>query len=173
MRISGIKYIKTFALSSLLIAGAPSCVNKPYVEMPRENVSENVKTTLDSLVDETSKIKSDTSYIFYGRDTLLLWEDFDEKTDRYLKKINSESKSKAPQTVVDRKIVLIPTRVGNTTSMRQHVRVVKESDYIETKAVIPSNQIFTKDSVAMYVPVEYYGKSNPKVEEVKAKQNKE
>lgn len=169
MNIARISNLKTIALSSMLALGASSCVQKPFVEMPEENISGEVKATLDSLVLETSKTKEDTSYVFYGRDTLLLWKDFNKKPDRYLKNINTESKSNVPTTVVGRHTVLIPSRVGNTTVMRQHVRVDREPDYIETKAVIPSNKILTRDSVAMYIPVEYYGKQNPKVNEVKDK----
>ena len=171
MYIPSVKNIKTLALSSLLLAGASSCVQKPYVEMPNKNVSEEVTKTLDSLVQETSKIKADTSYVFYGRDTLLLWSDVASKQKRYLQNINNEAKSKTPNTVVDRKIVLIPTRVGNSTTMRQHVRVVRKPDFIENKAVVSSNKILTRDSVAMYIPVEYYGKHNPEVKEEKENKN--
>ena len=166
MRISALGNLKTFALSSLLLSGATSCVQKSYVEMPQEKVSAEVKATLSTMINETSEVKNDTSYILYGKDTLLLWSDVASKQKRYLQNINNAASSNTPQTVVDRKIVLIPSRVGNTTIMRQHVRVVKEPNYIETKAVIPSDKILTRDSVAMYIPVEYYGKHNPKIEDV-------
>lgn len=94
---------------------------------------------------------------------MLLWKDFNKKIQRYLKDINQKALLNVPKSIVDKKRVLIPTRVGNTTVMRQHIKIIKEPNYIETKAVIPSNQILTKDSVAMYVPVEYYGKANPKI----------
>ena len=169
MRVANINNIKIFALSSLLSLGASSCIKKPYVEMPQEKIPSEIQNSLTTMIDETSKIKNDTNYILYGRDTLLLWEDVASKQKKYLQNINNEAKYNVPQTVVDRKTVLIPTRVGNTTIMRQHVRVVKEPNFIETKAVIPSNKILTRDSVAMYVPVEYYGKHNSKVDEANDK----
>lgn len=154
MNITRIKNIKTYVLSTFLLSATASCVQKPYIKMPKENISKVVSVSLDSLVEESIKIK---------KDTLLLWKDFNKKIQRYLKGINQKALLNVPKSIVDKKTVLIPTRVGNTTVMRQHIKIIKEPNYIETKAVISSNQILTKDSVEMYVPVEYYGKANPKI----------
>ena len=167
MHIRRIINLKNIALSSLLLAGTSSCIQKPYVEMPKENISTEIQSSLDSLVNETSKIKSNANYKLYGRDTLLLWNDFNKKPARYMKNINQKAADNVPNTVVDKKTVLIPSKIGNTTVMRQHVKVIRKPDYIEVKAVIPETRILTRDSTVMYIPVEYYGKNNPEVKEKK------
>lgn len=108
---------------------------------------------------------NDTTYHFYGRDTLKLNKNFADKTEKFLKEINKQAKSNDKQVVVDKYTALEPLYPWKPASPMRvpKTKYVYAGEHINHKAVIKDSKIFTTDSTDMYIPVEYYGQINPKV----------
>ena len=136
---------------STLLAACVSSTNKTFKPLPENLIPEQIEHKVDSLSKETKKIMNDTTYHFYGRDTLKLNKNFADKTEKFLKEINNT----ALEPLYPWKPAS-PMRVPKT-------KYVYAGEHINHKAVIKDPKIFTTDSTDMYIPVEYYGQINPKV----------
>ena len=135
---------------STLLAACVSSTNKTFKPLPENLIPEQIEHKVDSLSKETKKIMNDTTYHFYGRDTL---------------KLNKQAKSNDKQVVVDKYTALEPLYPWKPASPMRvpKTKYVYAGEHINHKAVIKDSKIFTTDSTDMYIPVEYYGQINPKV----------
>ena len=145
-----------------IAAAAVGCTRKPLKPMPQELIPTEITHNLDSLSKESQRILNDTTYKFYGNDTLRLNKDFAENPQYFQRKIDSKAK-KADKTVKMGKYTkLEPMFFNNRMMLYPKTHYIEEKGHIEHKAVIKNPQILTTDSINMYIPVEYYGKINPK-----------
>ena len=134
---------------STLLAACVSSTNKTFKPLPENLIPEQIEHKVDSLSKETKKIMNDTTYHFYGRDTLK----------------HKQAKSNDKQVVVDKYTALEPLYPWKPASPMRvpKTKYVYAGEHINHKAVIKDSKIFTTDSTDMYIPVEYYGQINPKV----------
>ena len=86
---------------STLLAACVSSTNKTFKPLPENLIPEQIEHKVDSLSKETKKIINDTTYHFYGRDTLKLNKNFADKTEKFLKEINKQ------QNLMTNKLLLI------------------------------------------------------------------
>lgn len=150
---------------STLLAACVSSTNKTFKPLPENLIPEQIEHKVDSLSKETKEIMNDTTYHFYGRDTLKLNKNFADKTEKFLKEINKQAKSNDKQVIVDKYTALEPLYPWKPASPMRvpKTKYVYAGEHINHKAVIKDSKIFTTDSTDMYIPVEYYGQINPKV----------
>lgn len=159
MRINSLAKIVGITAIAATTAG---CVRKPLKPMPQELISTELTHKMDSLSKESQKILNDTTYKFYGYDTLRINKDFVENPQYFQQEIDSNAK-KADKTVrTGQYTKLEPLFYNNKMMLYPKTHYIEEKGHMEHKAVIKNPQILTPDSINMYVPVEYYGKINPK-----------
>ncbi len=151
------------AATTILTACVPSA-NKTLKPLPENLIPERIEHKLDSLSKKTKEITNDTTYHFYGRDTLELNKNFADKTEKFLKSINKQAESKNKRVVVSKYTDLEPLYPWKPASPIRvpKTKYIYANEHINHKAVIKEPKIFTTDSTDMYVPVEYYGQINPK-----------
>ena len=164
MKVSQI--IKTGIISTMLVSGVTSCKKVPFSHVQKTNLPKEVTGKLDSLSLITQKIKNDKTYYHFGNDTLEITDKLTKKPAEYLKKLNNQAIKNTPtvKTGTHTEIQMIPKTGGGFTQIFV-VKPTKEPKYIEQKAVINPENIYTRDGKDYYVPVEYYGKHNPKISE--------
>lgn len=167
MRINNLsKIIGITAITSASIG----CTRKPLSSMPEELISKEITQKMDSLSKETQKTLEDTTYKFYGYDTLKINKNFSEKPEDFQDKINSKAKSADKTVVTGQYTKLEPIFFNNKMHLYPKTHFIEEKAHLNHRAVIKNPQIYTTDSTDMYVPVEYYGKINPKaIEESRKK----
>ena len=159
MRINNI--IKTCVLSGLVSVGASSCKKVPLRPMPVQK--QEIVSKLDSLMKEGTKISKDTSYCFFGKDTLELTDKFVKNTSEFVNDINKKAAKKTPKFEIGKtlKTEMIP-KSGGGFDMIPVMKPEYVPQYMNQKAIITSTEVFTRDGNDMFVPVEYYGTHNPK-----------
>ncbi|MCR5265106.1 MAG: hypothetical protein K6E29_00755 [Cyanobacteria bacterium RUI128] len=160
MRIGSI--IKTGVLSGLISASVSGCKKAPFREMT--TVPQNVVQKVDSMVKASESITKDTSYIFYGNDTLELSDKFVRNTPEFIRKMNKKAIKNTPKEKVGQHLenLMIPKR-GGGFDIIPTMKTDYAPIYVEQTAVVKSPTVFTRDGKDMYIPVEYYGKKNPEI----------
>ncbi len=148
---------------SAIAATTTGCVRKPLKPMPQELISTEITHKMDSLSKETQKILNDTTYKFYGYDTLRINKDFAENPQYFQQKMASKAKNADKIVKTGQYTKLEPIFFNNKMMLYPKTHYIEEKEHTEHKAVITKPAILTTDSTDMYVPVEYYGKINPKV----------
>jgi len=164
MRISN--SIKTAALS-IMISGFSACERKPFKELPKKYVPELVQTKIDSLSKTSQRVLKDTTYKCFGKDTLLFCKKSEPDCDMFVKEMNEHAKRKSGKSAVNSYTVLVPMYNGKRTMWIPQVRHDYEYNYLKQQTVIRDTKLFTTDSTDIYVPVEYYGIPNPKLNKKK------
>lgn len=161
MRVGNI--IKTGVLAGMMSVGVSSCKKAPFQKMSADKVSTEVVTKLDSLKQEGAKLVQDTTYKFFGYDTLKITRNLTENTDKFVKKIDKEAKANTPKVKVGEHFenMMIPKR-GGGFDLIPTMKTDFEPAYINQKAIVTSDALYTTNGKDMYVPVEYFGKKNPK-----------
>ena len=61
-----------FSTAAAVIATTSGCVKKPYREMPKDSIPQGVEQKVDSFSKCSQRILNDTTYKYYGKDTLRL-----------------------------------------------------------------------------------------------------
>lgn len=160
MRIGSI--IKTGVLSGLISMSVTGCKKAPF--KPMTSVPAKVTQKVDSLVKEADKITNNTSYIFYGNDTLEITNNFVTDTPEFIKKMDKKAVKNTPKEKVGQHLenLMIPKR-GGGFDIIPTMQTDYAPRYVEQTAVVKSPSIFTRDGKDMYIPVEYYGKKNPEI----------
>ena len=156
MRVGSI--IKTGIVSGMMAISA-GCQKTPY--KPMMSAPKNVTQKVDSLIKESEKIAKDTSYIFFGKDTLELTEKFIKNTPKYLKNMLKRAEKNTPRVKTGQH--LENTMFPKTGGGFDIIPVMKNDYspvYTNQKVVVKSDSLFTKDGKDMYLPVEYYGQKN-------------
>lgn len=159
MRVGSI--VKTGIVSGLM-AISTGCQKAPF--KPMLSVPKNVTQKVDSLIKESEKVTKDTSYIFYGNDTLELTDKFVKNTPEFLQKLNKKAVKNTPKVKTGQHLEnqMIPKR-GGGFDIIPVMKTDYSPAYTNQKVVIKSPSIYTRDGKDMYVPVEYYGKNNPEL----------
>lgn len=158
-----INKISSCIAASALITAASSCGRKPLVEMPKDMVPSRLERTVDSLSKKSADILNDSSYKFYGRDTLLLSPETYKTMGQFENYLNKKAESNDESVIIGSYTAFIPVYNGKTTTLIPQVQHQYDNEHINHKAIVREGKIFTKDSTDMYLPVEYYGQINPKI----------
>lgn len=154
-----------FTTAAAVIATTSGCVKKPYREMPKDSIPQGVEQKVDSLSKSSQKILNDTTYKYYGKDTLhlrMMPGGTATSIDELQKQINEAAKNSDKRVIVGSYTVMMPLYNGKSTTYYPQVRYKYAKEHVNQKAVVKDAKIFTTDSTDMYVPVEYYGQINPK-----------
>ena len=156
MRISGI--VKT-SLIAFTVAGISACKKLPYKSV--EAIPLTVSSKLNLLHHKTQNIKRDTTYHFFGYDTLEINNKFYSNIREYIKEINESAVKNTPKTKVGKHLErqMIPKRGGGFDQIFVWKNDYKP-DYKEQKAVVVSDSVYTTNGSDYYIPVEYYGRKN-------------
>lgn len=159
MRTSNI--IKTGILSGILSVSAVSCKKAPL--KPINTVRKEYAAKLDSLITEGKKITNDTTYHFFGRDTLEIGDAFVKNTSKAVKDLDKTAKKHTPKFETGKSLhtEMIP-KSGGGFDMIPVIKPDYVPQYVNQKTVVTSDKVFTSDGKDMYIPVEYYGQNNPK-----------
>ncbi len=161
MRIGSI--IKTGILSGVMAIGTSGCQKTPF--KPMMSAPKNVTQKVDSLIKESEKITKDTSYIFYGKDTLELTDKFVKNTPEYMKDMLKKAEKSTPKVKTGQHL---ENQMFPKTGGGFDIIPVMKNDYTpiytNQKVVVKSDSLFTRDGKDIYIPVEYYGKNNPKLQ---------
>lgn len=154
-----IRPIKTSLTGALLALSVACTHNKmPYVEMPRENMSPATIKNINDLTEKSKSITQDSRYVKYGEDTLEITNKSLKKTAAFQKKLNTIASAHVEQIVTS--MYLKPVPYGKSIVM---VPKYNYSPKYTNPIAIVKPPILTRDSLDMYVPVEYYGIPNPKL----------
>ena len=156
MKLNNIYKLAIF--SSLLTASTASCVKKPLKEIQTTYLPEKAMIKLDSISKESQKVLLDTSYHFYGYDTLELnINELKTEPKTIVEKLDRKAKQNTPSTVMK------PMFFNNKMKLYPKIKHDYEPNFINQKVIIKDIKLFTRDSTDFYVPVEYYGIPNQKV----------
>lgn len=156
-----INKITNCVLASALIAASTSCSKKPFKQMPKDRIPQIVERKIDSLAKQSKEVLRDTTYKYFGKDTLRL-SDTEASTKQIQKKMNKIAKEKDKSIVVGSHIYMVPVCTGKSTTLIPQWRNDYAKAHINQKAIIKDTKVFTTNSTNMYLPVEYYGQINPK-----------
>jgi hypothetical protein len=157
-----INNIKTFALAAMLTTSVTAC-KKPVNLTPlaKQYVQPRTTAIIDSLIIEGKKVAENPDYVYLGADTLELNNDFSKNPARFFEKTSLILKDKFTDKVCTKEYDYIysdPDGVGI-----KHYKEFMDM-YIDKTAIISSPETYTTDTTDIYIPVEYYGKVNPKVQ---------
>jgi hypothetical protein len=157
MRITRI--INTGMIGGLIAAGVFSCKKAPYQEI--QDVPKYTSEKIDLIKYKTGKILKDSSYSFYGYDTVEINRDFYSNQHEFLKSLTKTAIEKTPKTQIGKhiKIQMIPKRGGGFDQIPTWEKDYKPN-YKDQKVVVKSDKVYTTDGEDMYIPIEYYGRKN-------------
>ena len=153
MKIGSI--IKTTVVSLTALA-ATSCERGPVHQIkPNAMISEFV----DSFSREGQKVLKDTSYHFYGKDTLQLdTKDLSSNSDKFLKNADSA----IPDSVTGQRVSNIVYYSGKSMRIIPTVTNIMENKFVNPKTVV-DNKVFANKNGELFVPVKFYGQKNPEL----------
>ena len=155
-----INKITNCMLASALITASASCSKKPFKQMSKDKIPPIVERKIDSLAKQSEEILKDTTYKYFGKDTLCL-SDTLASTRKLQNKMNKIAKEKDESVVVGSHLYMTPVCTGKSTTLIPQWCNDYAQAHINQKARIKETKIFTTDFTDMYVPVEYYGQINP------------
>lgn len=156
-----INKITNCVLASALMTATTSCSKKPFKLMPKDKISPIIERKIDSLTRQTNEILKDTTYKYFGKDTLRL-SDTEASTKQIQKKMDRIAKEKDESVVVGSHLYMMPVCTGKSTTLIPQWCNDYAKAHINQKAVIKDTKVFTTNSTDIYIPVEYYGQINPK-----------
>ena len=156
-----INKIANCILASALMTATTSCSKKPFKLMPKDKISPIIERKIDSLTRQTNEILKDTTYRYFGKDTLRL-SDIQASTKQLQKKMDKRAKEKDKSVVVGSHMVMVPIYTGKRTTLMPQWHNDYAKIHINQKAIVKDTKVFTTDSTDIYITVEYYGQINPK-----------
>lgn len=152
--------IGAFALSTSLI----SCNReRSYKELNKEDVPIEFKEAIDSFVHENKDIPENPNFVKYGEDTLRFEKFYLYDTPRFRRDLEKMAQKNMPKTCVGSKKDLVPIFNGKTVVLRAKKRNIYEYHYVNNKAVVVSDKLFTQRGRDIHIPIQFYGEPNPKL----------
>ncbi len=155
-----INKITNYVVASALITASTSCSKKPLRQMSKDRIPAIVERKIDSLAKQSNEILKDTTYKYFGKDTLRL-SDTQVSAKQLQKKMDKIAQKQDESVVVGSHLYMMPVCTGKSTTLIPQWCNDYAKAHINQKAIIKDTKIFTKDSTDMYIPVEYYGQINP------------
>jgi len=159
------KILKVGILGGLISLSSASCKKASSGYIPAQNIPQGIAKRVELIRWQTHRIVQDSSYKYYGKDTLEITEDIFNGTRAYLNKLNKIAEKKTPDIWTGAK--LIRETIIENNGKRNEIQLLKDiyiPRYINQKAVIKSTDVFTHNGENIYVPVEFYGIPNPKLQ---------
>ena len=146
-------------ISCILSSGVSSCKKASYKLVERNEVPKEIVYKLDSLSDKSKVMTDNKTYSLFGYDTVEITKKFSDNTSEYMASLNKKAQKKTPKikTGMHLENLMIP-KTGGGFDIIPVMKPTMEPKYTETKAIINSTDVFTKNGKDMYIPVEYYGK---------------
>jgi len=161
MRVGNV--FKTGIISGMMSFCTTSCKKAPYKAVQKSNIPTELVTKLDSLSQESKKILNDTTYRFFGYDTLEINNKLINKTEDFVRGLDKKAKKNTPKVKVGEHFenLMIPKR-GGGFDIIPTMKTDYEPAFKDQKVVLKSDSLYTTDGKNLFVPAEYYGRKNPK-----------
>lgn len=158
--VNSFRALTMAAMMAATVSGCKRPAN--FVPMSREYVQPKTTAIIDSLVKEGKKISQNPDYVYLGNDTLELNKDFSKNPAKFFENTSLILQNKFNDRLCTNKYYHICSDPDGATII--HYNNTAEV-YIDKTTIIPKSEMYTTDSTDIYVPVEYYGKINPEVQE--------
>lgn len=162
MRIRNLLMIGLLASGGLAVT---SCKKAPFQEMTAKHIAPVVTERIDSIAQASKQILANKNYQKFAEDTLELTKDFFNNPAKFIEKLNKHSVDNIPETCTGSytttQQVYNGSKLVGIIPVKHHIYT---DNFINTKTVINSKKIFTRDGDDMFIPVEYYGIPNPKLQ---------
>lgn len=154
--------LKYGILSGLFAVSA--CKKTPYVLKPAAEVPARMENKINLLKMQTNYILKDKRYEYFGKDTLEITDDIYNGIRLYMRKMDQVAEKNTPKTKTGHHLEnqMIP-KTGGGFDIIPIMKNDYSPNYINQKAVITSNDVFTRNGEDIYVPVEYCGIPNPEL----------
>lgn len=162
MRIRNLLMIGLLASGGLAVT---SCKKAPFQEMTAKHIAPVVTERIDSIAQASQKILENKNYQKFGEDTVSITKDFFNNPAKFIENLNKHSADNIPETCIGSYTTTQQLYNGSKLAGIIPVkRYIYTDNFINTKTVINSKKIFTRDGDDMFIPVEYYGIPNPKLQ---------
>ena len=158
-------FLKVGILGSFLSCGLQACQKAPFKEVPKEKVENVIVNRVDSFISESKKVLQNDKYQIFEKDTIELTKDFFNNPKEFFKYLDEKAKTEVPRVVIRTYTVMVPSVVHKWRVVEPQTRHEYAKKFIEPKSVILSDKIYTRDSIDRYVPVEFWGISNPELKD--------
>lgn len=158
MKIGNI--IKTGILCTIA-ANTLSCTKQPLRKIPQNEVPKELVKKLDSISNESKKVLNDTTYHFFGNDTLKISDEIYTNPPKYVKFMNTIADKQTPKVKTGQHLenIMLPKSGGGFD-----IIPVMKNDYTKKyknqKAIITDVEIYSRTGKDLYIPVQYYGQTN-------------
>ena len=171
-----LKNLRTIATTTMLALSTSSCMQKAggYVDMPQNLIDPVVREVVNNVVTATRKSIPDSTYKCFHKDTLYFHRDLIKKNGEayMLDKLHEKAIQAVDSTTHETIPVVVPRKkkVGKDgerviVDLIEKEIPIRSADHLDPRAVIASDKILTRDSVNIYLPVEYYGVPNSELGE--------
>ena len=153
--------IRAGILAAALSISATGCKKAPaYKILPHEFVPAKALNSLDSIRKSGVEIISNPEFKFLGVDTVKLEKDFVLNPQKFMEEQNKALENKYTEFYITDHDAFCYSRPdgGGIVDMPTH-----SPKYIDKTTVIKSENLYTANYLDTYVPVEHYGRINPKV----------
>ncbi len=157
--VNNYRAVTLAAMMAMTVSACKKPVN--LVPVSKDYIQPRTTAILDSLANEGKKITENTDYIYLGSDTLELNKDFSKNPAKFLNKASMIVRDKFDDKVCTKKDNYIPG-YPDCVSTKRYSEF--KDMYIDKTTIIPNAKTYTKDSTDIYVPVEYYGRVNPEIQ---------
>ena len=166
MSITPKQFVRNLALTGTFLVGTlsmTSCKKQPFKELDTNFIPPVVIETVDSFSRENLPITQNSNYLKFGEDTLEFKKSYLTDKKAFFEDFNNASKRNVPRTRTGSYITMVPRYNGKTVIMTPITHYTYTDNFIDTKTVIMSKKMFTKNNEDIYIPVQYYGNPNPKL----------
>ena len=153
------KILKFGIISGLMSLSSASCQKTADKFYPAKNIKSGIINRINIIKWQTHRILQDSSYKYYGNDTLEITNEIFNGTRAYINKLNKIAEKSTPNHGKNLKFTKEGTSKKIDTSKDTFI-----PKYIKQKTVIKSDDVFTRNGEDVYVPVEFYGIPNPKLQ---------
>ena len=150
---------KTGICAAMMAATVVGCAPKrqKLVPMPKEYVSQKLVQSVNSLYKEGTAVKYNTKNVLLDRDTVKLDRDFVRDPDSFYRSTNSFLSQNYNETICPEDEGFAGKGYFDTQNYYDK--------YINKQAIVSGKNLYTTDSIDVYVPVEYYGEINPEIKD--------
>ena len=156
-----INKITNYVVTSALVTSTLSCSKKPYNLMPKHLIPHKIETCVNTLVKKSPKVLNDTTYKYYGKDTLEIKQNKYKTAEELEKFLNKKAQENDKNVAIGTYTAMVPMYMGKNLTLVPQVRTEYAKAHVNHRGIVKSAKFYTTDSTKVYLPVEYYGQINP------------
>lgn len=154
-----VNYVKTVLVGTIL-SGMTACQKQVLKPAKHPLLTSSTMEVVDSFAKEGKKIVNNPEYKCFGKDTIPL--NFYMNSAMLERRLNRYMTAATPQIKTGEKFEKKLKLSGKVLYNEIEKVDVKESKYVEPKAVIDNSNYYSYSWYQVaHVPVKYYGKPNP------------